>query len=1030
MALAQPDVRAASERSSYEKPGMILILVSPSLDSALGAAFVAARPSGDPEFSHSDINVAALSGDSAIRNLLGGLDGLHGLRLQPFIPTHSVAFQDIRERSNPQLFGKPETVANVGSRAGSSIVGDASGLRAAEDKISRWFVLSFSDSISDDRAAQLSRKSPFIEQAEPKFVRHPCYTPNDPDISQQYSLSLMHCFQAWDIVRCDSTMILADVDDGTDWTHEDLANAIYLNQGEIGIDAHGLDKRSNGIDDDSNGFIDDWHGWDFGGVDDYTPDNNPAPGPNEPDGSHGTHTAGIMAATGDNAKGIAGVAFGARVIPIKVGCDVCGDLNHGFEGIVYAADMHAKVANCSWGGPNTYSQAEQDVINYAYAKDCAVVAAAGNNYIYQYFYPASYQHVLSVAAVDGNQRIVNFSNYNPQVDVAAPGWQVLSTVPGNGYGTMDGTSMASPNAAGVVALVRQRFPNFTAGQAMEQVRVTGDPVTQISDAGAGTVSGIDSSGRLYFEGHGEVDAFRAVTDTNTFSARIDSVTIDDNNGTGSFAPGESGGIVLNVRNYLKPLLNLKARMEIVQGNSFVTLHQTIVPFGPVGTLGLVRNDPSALQVSIADSAPPNTLVLIRVFFYDSTVGYAEDYDYFSFTINPSYLDLNKNNLTVTFSSTGSLGYNDVLVNQEGSGFLWRVPPPSTPPYGRSLLYQGGLMAGTDSNHVVDIIENSDASGADMDFTPDEIVHYVTPPDNPNAAQELACSYSDSLADPSIQIGIRTRCQAYAFTGDGLASNAIVVNYVFRHLNSSGGFFPPASDSTAAGLYLDWDIGPSGLINVTRFDSARQMAITYRLQPGYPYQDYPYIGVKLLSPLPPGAALNYHAIMNDGSQGDLNTYNGMTKANKWTSMTEFLESTGPGDVSHSFGLKNMPMRSQDSVVMTLVIALAEDTATLGQTIDETAKLWSQPLGVPLSPMEWGQAALEVFPNPFQHALHISWDAIGPARVTIYDAVGRIIDSRVVSGSGYDFNPPVVPSGFYTVDVLVGGTHLRRQVVAEE
>src|SRR4029077_3389327 len=100
---AQPNVRAASEQ-----PGVILIEVSPMLDSALGAAFIAARPLGDPKFSHSEINLAVLSGDSAIGNLLGGLSGLHGFHLQPYIPTHSVAFEDIRERSNPQLFGKLE----------------------------------------------------------------------------------------------------------------------------------------------------------------------------------------------------------------------------------------------------------------------------------------------------------------------------------------------------------------------------------------------------------------------------------------------------------------------------------------------------------------------------------------------------------------------------------------------------------------------------------------------------------------------------------------------------------------------------------------------------------------------------------------------------------------------------------------------------------------------------------------------------------------------------------------------------------
>jgi hypothetical protein len=433
-------------------------------------------------------------------------------------------------------------------------------------------------------------------------------------------------------------------------------------------------------------------------------------------------------------------------------------------------------------------------------------------------------------------------------------------------------------------------------------------------------------------------------------------------------------------------------------------------------------------VRIANNTPPNTQVLIRVFFYDSTVGYAEDYDYFSFVINPNYLDLNKNNLTVTFPSTGAIGYNDPLVNQEGSGFLWRVPGSSVRPYSRSVLYQGGLMAGTDSNHVVDVVEDANGDLPDEDFTPEESVHYVTPPDHINAVQELACTFTDSLADSAIQIGLRTRCQAYAFT-EGLAANAIVVRYVFRHPNITGGG-TIASDSTAAALFLDWDIGSSGLINITRFDTASQTAISYRLESGYPY-----VGVKLLSQLPPGAALNYRAIWNDGAEGGIAPYNGLSKSNKWTMMTQPSNYSGPGDISHTFGLKNMPLRSQDSVEMTVVIAIAESPDLLHQTIDETAKIWAQTSGVTPA-LTKKEDVLEVFPNPFQHALHIAWDGSGvsssmlPARVTIYDAMGRIVDSRMVAGSAYDFTPPTVPSGFYTVDVEVGGTHLRRQVVAEE
>ncbi len=631
--------------------------------------------------------------------MLGLPNALHGLRLKPFIPTHSVAFEDIRERSNPQLFVRGDVVASPPNPLSPPSEG---ALRTTENKISHWFILFYSDSISGDRAAELARKSSCVQIAEPKFIRQsfatPVFTPDDPDVSQQYSLTLMNVLEAWDVVRCDSTMLVADADIGTDWTHEDLEASIYQNPGEIGIDKNGLDKRSNGIDDDSNGFVDDWHGWDFGGTYGTTSDNDARSG----DGvSHGTQTGGIFAATGDNDIGMAGVAYGARLIPIKISDDAGGNLDFGFEGIAYAADMHAKLVNCSWGGTGR-SDAEQDVIDYSYSKGCGVVAAAGNSggtFPYGDIFPGAYNHVLSVAAVDenGDNASINgeppFSNFNTHVDISAPGVDITSTTPGNGYvtGGADGTSFASPNAAGVVALVLQRFPNLTSGQAMQQVRVTGD-----------SLLGLDIS-RFDYEGHGIVDAFRAVTDTNTFSARVDSVTLKDPNGTGTFAPGETGGIVIHAMNYLKPLQQLNARIEVVNGADYVTLQQNIVPFGAVGTLQEVSNNAATFQITIANSVPANTQILIRVFFYDSTVGYAEDYDYFSFVIQPSYLDLNANNLTVTFSSIGSMGYNDVLNNEEGSGFLWRNAPDSISPFGRTLLYEGGLMVGTDSNHVVDVV---------------------------------------------------------------------------------------------------------------------------------------------------------------------------------------------------------------------------------------------------------------------------------------------------------------------------------------
>jgi serine protease len=980
---------------SDERPGVILIRISPQIVPALRQQFQTVRPASDPEFRHTDIHTAVLSGDSTIGITLG-ITGLHGLELRPYIPTHSIVFEDIRERSNPQLFSKGLTIGSTGKTSNE--------LSAAEEKLSRWFILSYSDPLTPEAAKFIARKSSLIELAEPKYIRHSLYTPNDPFVPQQYALPLIHAFEAWDVVRCDSNTLVADVDIGTDWTHEDLISAVYNNPGEIGIDSNGIDKRANGVDDDGNGLIDDWHGWDFDGPAGDTPDNNPTTS-----ASHGTHTAGIMAAAGNNNTGIAGVAFGARLLPIKVSSDRDpNNLDFGFEGVTYAADMHAKAVNCSWGGP-TRSDAEQDVVNYAYAKDCAVVAAAGNNGINQYFYPAAYDHVMGVGASQSSGQLDSYSNFNTRVSVYAPGTDVLSTVPGNQYETLTGTSMASPNACGCVALVRQRFPWMTAGQAMQQVRATAQPMPVSPD-------------RQDLVGHGLVDAYLAVTDTNARSARIESSTVSNENGSGPLTSGENGSIVLGVRNFLGPVNNLMATMEVVQGSDMITLHDTLVSFGPAQMMQVVQNQASALQVTVNDAVPPNTMVLVKVTFFDSTVGYTADVDYFSFIINPSYLDLNKNNITATFSSKGSIGYQDIITNTEGSGFKWRNPPPSILPLSVSVLYQGGIMIGNDSEHVVDVVANADYS-EDDDLQPTGIIQNITLPDHANAIQELACQYSDSLADPAIQIGVKVDQQAYAFDS-GLAANAVVVRYVLRKIPPNSDWQP--SDSTAAVLYMDWDVGLSGAINVTHYDTLTGEAITYRLDPGYPY-----VGMKVISPLPPGAAIQYHAIYNNGAQGDINNYDGFSKEEKWLAMSEFYGATGPGDVSHTYGLKNLPMRSQDSVTIVMVIALAENADMLTQTIDATTRAWNGTAGVTDAQIPHGNS-IETFPNPFRNAVTITWqtaanDAL-PAHITIYDALGRGVCSANVLGTSYDFSSANLAEGFYTVDIVTGGKHLTKRVVS--
>ena len=696
-------------------------------------------------------------------------------------------------------------------------------------------------------------------------------------------------------------------------------------------------------------------------------------------------------------------------MPIKVSNNAGQSLDFGFQGITYAADMHAKAVNCSWGGP-TRSNAEQEVIDYAYAKDCVVVAAAGNNGIFQDFYPAAYNHVLGVAAVQSAGQIDSYSNFNTHVSVSAPGTAVLSTVPLNQYQALTGTSMASPNACGSIALVRQRFPSMTAGQAMQQLRATSTPVS------------VDSA-RADLVGRGLVNVFRAVTDTNAHSARIESYAISNANGSGSLASGESGGIVLNVRNFLNPVNNLKANIAVVQGSDAIVLHNTSLSFGPVQTMQVVQNPATAFQVTVSDTVSPNTLVLLKVTFFDSTVGYTSDVDYFSFIINPSYLDLDQNNITATFASKGSIGYNDVVTNAQGSGFVWSKAPPSILPISISVLFQGGIMIGTDQQHLVDVLQNESSYGADEDLQATKIIHNIIPPDHANAVQELACQYSDSLADPSIQVGVKVDQQAYAFN-QGLSANAVVMRYVLRKNPTVSGWQP--TDSTAAGLFMDWDIGLSGALDNAYYDAETATAITNRIEPGYPY-----IGMKIISPLPADAAVQYHAIRNDGTEGDINTYDGFSKSEKWVTLSEFQGNAGPSDISHSYGLKFLPLHSQDSIEIVMVIALAENTTLLTQTIDATTQAWNGVAAVSTSSLP-SQNSIEVFPNPFRNTFTTTWHTannnISPAHITIYDALGRSVLSGNAVGNSYDFSSLNLPAGMYVVDVLIGEQHLTRQIIS--
>ncbi|MHA2244672.1 MAG: S8 family serine peptidase, partial [Candidatus Hodarchaeales archaeon] len=295
-----------------------------------------------------------------------------------------------------------------------------------------------------------------IRYIEPSLIYSIDSTPNDPNWSAQWGPQRIKTDLAWNIQKGNpSSVLVAVIDTGIDYTHPDLS-AQYVDLGY------------------------DW----------VNDDNDP-----KDDHSHGTHCAGIIAATINNSLGIAGTANVQIMAEKFLNVFGIGNNYDAANAIIHAVDAGADILSNSWGG-SSQSNVLKDALAYAATNDVIIVAAAGNDASSTPSYPSTYPEVISVSATDINDNLASFSNFGDTIEIAAPGIDIYSTVLSGSYDNKSGTSMACPHVSGVLALIRSEFPSWTAEQVRSHLRDRTD------DLG---VPGWDQ-----YYGYGLLNAYKAV----------------------------------------------------------------------------------------------------------------------------------------------------------------------------------------------------------------------------------------------------------------------------------------------------------------------------------------------------------------------------------------------------------------------------------------------------------------------------------------------------------------------------------------
>lgn len=823
--------------------------------------------------------------------------------------------------------------------------------------LSLIYELNYTSDLQIEKVINKFLLSGILAYAEPHFIPKINYTPNDPlaNPTDQYHLLTINAFNGWDIDRGDSSIVIGITDTGTDPTHPDLFNNIKRNYADV-ID---------GIDNDFDGYIDNYMGWDLG-----VNDNDPTFQSN----AHGVHVCGLAGASTDNNIGVAGTGFNCKFLPVKI-ADAAGSLIAAYEGIKYAADHGCDIINCSWGGGGS-GQFGQDIIDYATInKNCLMVCAAGNNGLDEDFFPASYNYVLSVANTSGNDVKFMNSNYSYMVDVCAPGDNVNSTWLGNSYLITSGTSMSSPIVAGAAGIVKNHFPSYNGLQVAERLKVTSDDIYSVNPSYINKL------------GAGRINLYRALADPATPSVVFINKIITDHNDQ-SYIIGDSLFISGTFINYLNPTSALN--VTVTPLSPYAVSIDNTTSLGVINTLGSTTNLSDPFSFKLTGAIPINQTIDFEVLMSDGTY---QAKQFFTLYVNVDYINIEVNDISTTATSKGKIGYNQGAQGQ-GLGFTYNAT---------ALLYEAGLLIGTDTTKVSDCVRGANVSIPDADFGTINRIDLQIP--SVDSDFDTKAKLNDNLSITPLNITIDQNTFAWA---TALNTQFVIWEYIVTNAHATD-----TIKNMYVGIFADWDIDDGSFSqNRSAYDATTKMGYSFYTAP-----NGKYAGIKLLTDTAPP---NFYAIDNvSGGNGGLDLLNGFDTKEKYLSLsTQRLTAgvSGNGsDIINVMGSGPLKVNPGQSVKVAFALIGGDSLQNLISAANQ-AQIKYDVIATGIKEIKLNESELIIFPNPTKNSITIFQTEKKFTKYEIYALNGKLISENKIATINQKIDLSGYSEGMYIVKLI--------------